>query len=189
MPDSTQTSQKPTFSMPSRRGLLVGAIIFVSLLILFLFTKRGASDVLVIGFIAFFSCLLAYVSSVIFSSSSTQSEPASTGSKNQFGSMLSGGKNGQTGIFEAVSDGIVTIDDKGVIRMLNKAASYLAGWEQKDALNIDHRSVLKLCDDKGNLRRFVNFYVNSEDIRFLDGANTILNDGDEVSIIPAIAGG
>jgi molybdopterin converting factor small subunit len=47
----------------------------------------------------------------------------------------------------------------------------------------------RICDDQGNLRRFVNFYVNSEDIRFLDGANTSLNDGDEVSIIPAIAGG
>lgn len=47
----------------------------------------------------------------------------------------------------------------------------------------------RLCDDKGELRRFVNFYVNSEDIRFLDGANTALKDGDEVSIIPAIAGG
>lgn len=47
----------------------------------------------------------------------------------------------------------------------------------------------RLCDDQGELRRFVNFYVNSEDIRFLDGANTALKDGDEVSIIPAIAGG
>jgi sulfur-carrier protein len=47
----------------------------------------------------------------------------------------------------------------------------------------------RICDEAGNLRRFVNFYVNSEDIRFLDGADTILNDGDEVSIIPAIAGG
>ncbi|OIP78350.1 MAG: molybdopterin synthase sulfur carrier subunit [Oscillatoriales cyanobacterium CG2_30_44_21] len=47
----------------------------------------------------------------------------------------------------------------------------------------------RICDEQGNLRRFVNFYVNSEDIRFLDGANTSLNDGDEVSIIPAIAGG
>ncbi|MEM7773015.1 MAG: MoaD/ThiS family protein, partial [Cyanobacteria bacterium P01_A01_bin.37] len=40
----------------------------------------------------------------------------------------------------------------------------------------------RLCDDQGQLRRFVNFYVNSEDIRFLDGASTALNDGDEVSI-------
>lgn len=47
----------------------------------------------------------------------------------------------------------------------------------------------RLCDEQGELRRFVNFYVNSEDIRFLDGANTPLTDGDEVSIIPAIAGG
>lgn len=47
----------------------------------------------------------------------------------------------------------------------------------------------RLCDDQGKLRRFVNFYVNSEDIRFLENENTKLNDGDEVSIIPAIAGG
>ncbi|MEM6446808.1 MAG: MoaD/ThiS family protein [Cyanobacteria bacterium J06642_2] len=47
----------------------------------------------------------------------------------------------------------------------------------------------RLCDDAGELRRFVNFYVNNEDIRFLDGAQTALKDGDEVSIIPAIAGG
>jgi sulfur-carrier protein len=47
----------------------------------------------------------------------------------------------------------------------------------------------RLCDDAGELRRFVNFYVNSEDIRFLDGKETVLNDGDEVSIVPAVAGG
>ncbi len=47
----------------------------------------------------------------------------------------------------------------------------------------------RLCDEQGELRRFVNFYVNNEDIRFLEGANTPLQDGDEVSIIPAIAGG
>jgi MoaD family protein len=47
----------------------------------------------------------------------------------------------------------------------------------------------RLCDDEGKLRRFINFYVNSEDIRFLDGANTALTDGDEVSIVPAVAGG
>lgn len=47
----------------------------------------------------------------------------------------------------------------------------------------------RLCDDKGELRRFVNFYVNNEDIRFLQGAETPLQSGDEVSIIPAIAGG
>lgn len=47
----------------------------------------------------------------------------------------------------------------------------------------------RLCDENGNIRRFVNFYVNSEDIRFLDGPDTALKDGDEVSIVPAIAGG
>jgi molybdopterin synthase sulfur carrier subunit len=47
----------------------------------------------------------------------------------------------------------------------------------------------RLCDQQGQLRRFVNFYVNNEDIRFLNGTSTPLQDGDEVSIIPAIAGG
>ncbi|MBD0335263.1 MAG: MoaD/ThiS family protein [Cyanobacteria bacterium Co-bin13] len=47
----------------------------------------------------------------------------------------------------------------------------------------------RLCDDQGELRRFVNFYVNSEDIRFLNGKDTPLQDGDEVSIVPAVAGG
>lgn len=47
----------------------------------------------------------------------------------------------------------------------------------------------RLCDEAGKPRRFLNFYVNSEDIRFLDNTNTELNDGDEVSIVPAVAGG
>ncbi len=47
----------------------------------------------------------------------------------------------------------------------------------------------RLCDEKGQLRRFVNFYVNEEDIRFLQGKETALKDGDEVSIVPAVAGG
>lgn len=47
----------------------------------------------------------------------------------------------------------------------------------------------RLCDENGNLRRFVNLYVNDEDIRFLQNEETELKDGDEVSIIPAIAGG
>lgn len=47
----------------------------------------------------------------------------------------------------------------------------------------------RLYDDKGQLRRFINFYVNDEDVRFLDGENTSLEDGDEISIVPAIAGG
>ncbi|HYY15179.1 MAG TPA: MoaD/ThiS family protein [Gammaproteobacteria bacterium] len=47
----------------------------------------------------------------------------------------------------------------------------------------------RLCDENGALRRFVNIYRNEEDIRFLNGEATPLKDGDEVSIVPAIAGG
>jgi molybdopterin converting factor small subunit len=47
----------------------------------------------------------------------------------------------------------------------------------------------RLCDEKGKLRRFLNLYVNSEDIRFLEHQDTLLADGDEVSIVPAVAGG
>jgi molybdopterin synthase sulfur carrier subunit len=59
-----------------------------------------------------------------------------------------------------------------------------------DTLNISHPGIKdRLCDDAGELRRFVNIYVNEEDIRFLKGKETALKDGDEVSIVPAIAGG
>jgi len=47
----------------------------------------------------------------------------------------------------------------------------------------------RLVDEKGEVRRFVNIYLNEEDIRFLENQKTPLKDGDEVSIIPAIAGG
>jgi molybdopterin synthase sulfur carrier subunit len=47
----------------------------------------------------------------------------------------------------------------------------------------------RLVDDSGEVRRFVNIYVNEEDIRFLQNKATPIKDGDEVSIIPAIAGG
>jgi len=47
----------------------------------------------------------------------------------------------------------------------------------------------RLYDEKGGLRRFINFYVNDEDIRFLKSEETPLKDGDELSIVPAIAGG
>jgi sulfur-carrier protein len=62
--------------------------------------------------------------------------------------------------------------------------------EMIDTLNTAHPGIKdRLCDDTGELRRFVNIYVNEEDIRFLKGKETSLNDGDEVSIVPAIAGG
>ncbi|MBU4342424.1 MAG: MoaD/ThiS family protein [Candidatus Omnitrophica bacterium] len=47
----------------------------------------------------------------------------------------------------------------------------------------------RICDESGNIRRFINIYVNEEDVRFLQKDETPLKDGDEVSIIPAIAGG
>jgi len=57
-------------------------------------------------------------------------------------------------------------------------------------LNAAHPGIkARLCDDSGELRRFVNIYVNEEDIRFLKGKDTSLKAGDEVSIVPAIAGG
>jgi molybdopterin synthase sulfur carrier subunit len=47
----------------------------------------------------------------------------------------------------------------------------------------------RLCDEDGNLRNFVNVYVNGEDVRFLDGVDSETGDGDEISIVPAVAGG
>jgi molybdopterin synthase sulfur carrier subunit len=47
----------------------------------------------------------------------------------------------------------------------------------------------RLVDESGELRRFVNIYVNQEDIRFMDNRATALKDGDEVAIVPPIAGG
>jgi sulfur-carrier protein len=47
----------------------------------------------------------------------------------------------------------------------------------------------RLLDEQGEVRRFINVYLNEEDIRFLQNKQTALKDGDEISIIPAIAGG
>jgi molybdopterin synthase sulfur carrier subunit len=47
----------------------------------------------------------------------------------------------------------------------------------------------RLCDETGALRRFVNVFIGDEDIRFLDGIETRLEEGAQVSIIPAVAGG
>ena len=59
-----------------------------------------------------------------------------------------------------------------------------------DAMEIAFPGIrIRLCDENGKIRRFLNFYVNSEDIRFLENETTSLNSGDEVSIVPAVAGG
>ena len=47
----------------------------------------------------------------------------------------------------------------------------------------------RLCDEAGKIRRFVNIYVNGDDIRFLNSLESAVKEGDEVSIVPAIAGG
>lgn len=59
-----------------------------------------------------------------------------------------------------------------------------------DALESSHPGIKeRICDDSGAVRRFVNVFVADEDIRFLEELDTPVKDGDEVSIIPAIAGG
>ena len=47
----------------------------------------------------------------------------------------------------------------------------------------------RICDNDGQIRRFINFYLNDEDIRFMGNLNTPVKDGDHISIVPAIAGG
>lgn len=75
----------------------------------------------------------------------------------------------------------------------NQAEVEVDGSDVKTALaNLDKKypgMKDRLYDDKGILRRFINFYVNEEDIRFLKSEETPLKDGDELSIVPAIAGG
>mgnify|MGYP005839725297 CR=1 FL=1 len=71
----------------------------------------------------------------------------------------------------------VTIEAGNIGEMIDNLETAHAGLKER------------LCDETGEIRRFVNVYVNDEDVRFLDGRNTALKDGDEVSIVPAIAGG
>ena len=62
--------------------------------------------------------------------------------------------------------------------------------EALDALYAEHGELrTRLADDGGGLRRFDNVYLCGEDIRFLDGLDTPVSDGDELTILPAVAGG
>ncbi|MDH4170556.1 MAG: MoaD/ThiS family protein [Acidimicrobiia bacterium] len=62
--------------------------------------------------------------------------------------------------------------------------------ETLDALEAAHPGFReRLIDDDGNLRRFVNVFVDDDDIRFLDGLDTAVPDGETVAIVPAVAGG
>lgn len=47
----------------------------------------------------------------------------------------------------------------------------------------------KLCDESGKVRKFLNIYLNDEDVRFMDSVNTEVRDGDSIALVPAIAGG
>lgn len=61
--------------------------------------------------------------------------------------------------------------------------------EALDAVFERHDGLRERITEDGTLRRFVNVYVSGEDIRFLNGLDTAINDGDEVTILPAVAGG
>lgn len=61
--------------------------------------------------------------------------------------------------------------------------------EALDAVFELHGELKERITQDGDLRRFVNVYVSGEDIRFKDGLDTALSDGDEVTILPAVAGG
>jgi sulfur-carrier protein len=61
--------------------------------------------------------------------------------------------------------------------------------EALDAVFAEHSDLRERITEDGTLRRFVNVYVSGEDIRFQDGLSTPISDGDEVTILPAVAGG
>jgi sulfur-carrier protein len=61
--------------------------------------------------------------------------------------------------------------------------------EALDAVFDEHEGLRERITEDGGMRRFVNVYVSGEDIRFRDGLETELDDGDEVQILPAVAGG
>ena len=72
---------------------------------------------------------------------------------------------------------IVTIDATSIREMIDRLEAAYPGIASS------------IVDDSGKIRRFVNVFVNEENVRSLSGENTAVKDGDEVSIIPAIAGG
>ncbi len=87
------------------------------------------------------------------------------------------------------------------VRVPSPLRKFTAGSDQVPASGDSVRAVIedlerrhpgireRLLDEQGELRRFVNVYLNGDDIRFLDRLNSKVNDGDDISIVPAIAGG
>ena len=73
-------------------------------------------------------------------------------------------------------------------KLVEASGSTLA--EVVDDLEAKHPGLkTRLVEDDGSLRRFVNVYLNDEDVRFLDSIGTAVSDGDNVTILPAVAGG
>ena len=58
-----------------------------------------------------------------------------------------------------------------------------------DSLEADHPGIKERLIENGDLRRFINIYVNDEDVRFLGGLETQVSEGDSVTVLPAVAGG
>lgn len=87
------------------------------------------------------------------------------------------------------------------VRVPTPLRKFTNGADEVDAEGINVRSMVedldrkfpgikdRICDETGKIRRFVNVYVNGDDIRFLQNLETALKEGDNISIVPAIAGG
>lgn len=75
--------------------------------------------------------------------------------------------------------------DQAVVEVQGKTIDEILAYLDKTYPGMKER----ICDENGQIRRFINIFVNGEDIRFKDGAKTPVADGAEISIIPAIAGG
>ena len=72
---------------------------------------------------------------------------------------------------------VVQVEGANVREVLNSLETAFPGLKER------------ICDEHDNIRRFVNVFVNDEDIRFLQESDTPIKSGDEISIVPAIAGG
>jgi molybdopterin converting factor small subunit len=89
----------------------------------------------------------------------------------------------------------VTVRVPTILRPLTGGAAEVSAEgstlaEVLDALEADHTGIrARVLDEDGKLRRFVNVYVNDDDVRFADGLQTATPDGASISIIPAVAGG
>ena len=87
------------------------------------------------------------------------------------------------------------------VRVPTPLRKFTKGVDEVDAQGNNIRSIVedleknypgikeRICDESGKVRRFVNVYVNGDDIRFLQNLETALKEGDNISIVPAIAGG